>query len=157
MFKVWILILFIMLFVCSISDIKTGYINTIVILIALFTAIAIAFETLIMSDLDIKYLMFQGIGGIIPGIFILAVSKLKFGIGEGDAYVIITAGFMSGMWMTVSALFIAFIFSGLYGIIMINLKDSNNDDDSFPFVPFITMGYMICICFAVMRKKVVWL
>lgn len=156
MFKMWILILFIMLFICSISDIKTRYINIIVIWSALLIAIFIAYVVDFIYGLDILGVVIQGAYGVIPGVAIFIISKMKFGIGEGDAFVIIATGFLSGLGITLYSLFVAFLLSGLYGTIKFS-SCHNSEDKAFPFVPFITMGYAICICLVAIKKMEVWL
>lgn len=152
----WILILFLMLIICSISDVKTRYINTIVIWIALISAVVVAFIAAIISNLDIRNIVTHSLCGIFPGTIILVISRMKTGIGEGDAFVIMATGFLSGLQITIYSLFVAFLFSGLYGVIKINCKDTTKNK-SFPFVPFITLGYAICICFITLKKTEVWL
>ena len=137
----WILILIVVLIVCSISDIKYKTINVMV----LFYGILISFITApFYFKGEIGDIVNNIVIGTIPGILLLIVSKIGHHIGEGDGYVIITSGILAGLPITVSALIISLIISAIFGLIFIFVM-KKSASYSIPFIPFYTVGFLLCL------------
>lgn len=156
MFKMWILILLVMLVICSITDISTGYINLFVVIFAVLIANIIRFISIQIAE-ESTINIVNCVFGMLPGLVLILVSKLGIQIGDGDAYVIIGAGFLSGLWITIGALLIAFSLSGIYGLTKVIKSSYKVRNETFPFVPFIAAGYVICVGLNIAKGRVVWL
>lgn len=83
--------------------------------------------------------------GILPGIVVWMIGKLSGNrIGSGDGYVIMTLGICLGIWKILSCLLYGTVFCGLTGVILLVMKRKRKED-MLPFLPFLTMGYVITI------------
>lgn len=132
-----ILIAVTMLTICSIQDIRTGYIDTLIVFIA--TGIFIAMEiitnrTILMAD-------------IILGILFLILSKVCMGIGEGDLYVLFALCLLSGCHSIPGIMFMSFMIAGMFAMYLKYVKKASLSE-GFPFVPFITCGYVLNLLIA---------
>lgn len=92
------------------------------------------------------------IGGAIGGIIFLFVSKCtKEALGYGDSIVLLILGLYLGIWDFLEVGFLAFVFSGIYGMICLWKKRKSM---TMPFIPFILGGYVVKIAeYKVMRLK----
>ena len=120
-----------MLTICTVQDIRTGYIDTLIVLIA--TGIFIAIEiitnkTILMAD-------------IILGVVFLILSKVCKGVGEGDLYVLFALCLISGCNTILGIMFMSFMTAGIYALYLRCVKKVSLSE-GFPFVPFITCGYV---------------
>jgi len=127
--------LFVMLIICAISDIKTGYIN--IVFLAICVVVSFGQEM-------IEQCLQSGGLDILPGLVLLFISKSGVGLGEGDAYLIMAAGIISGIAITMVALFISFTLAGIYSIAGMLIKKANGNS-AYPFAPLILIGYSTCI------------
>ena len=144
MFTMRILTASIMLIICSVEDIRTRQINMLVVYVAGFVGIIL--------NLCIKsYTGF--IGGIIPGTVILIFSKKCKGIGEGDAYIFMVLGLINGIEDILITLYLSSIFSSIYALCLRVLKKADYKS-GFAFVPFITLGYFLCVVQKIYMKMV---
>lgn len=133
----WILIAFIVLIKCTYDDIQTRYVNLSVIGIGL--TIALITNYICRENGSIKNTVIS----IVPGVILLFFSKAIKGIGEGDAYVFIFTGIMCGYYDIIVIMFISFILSFIYALFLTVIKKVNKNY-SYPFVPFILLGFIIC-------------
>lgn len=135
-----ILIVFIMILICAVSDYKTGYINISVILF--LSIINFVYGILSPNKPGTDAIWFH-LYGVLPGAILLLYSKLKGGIGEGDGYLFIAIGMILGIEFAVKLMISSFVLSGLYALYRIK-KDKLDRKMTFPFVPFVLAGYLIC-------------
>jgi len=157
MFKVWILIAFFVLIKCSYDDLRTGYINLEILLLG---TISLIVSYVLMYLLDcisgnticyekgeiIKHIIY----GVIPGILLFFASKIIKGLGDGDAFVFMFAGAVMGFYDVQKIMFLSFLLSFIYALYMKVIKKTLNDY-SYPFVPFILSGFVICTLINIYR------
>ena len=130
MFTLRVLITLIVLSICTVSDIRTREINVLVLLAGIIILICFG-EGLRLA-------------GVVPGIIFLLVSKLRIGIGEGDAYILIFLGLISGLNTTFNTVAVSFMVAAVYALIL-KLYRRAEENYSFPFAPFILLGFTISI------------
>src|SRR5574344_1495032 len=132
MFKMRILIAAIMLLICSIEDIRTHKVNIIL-------PLTVGLFSLLMCDSLIMCFI-----SLIPGLTLIITAKFINGIGEGDGYVILSLGMIAGIDDTLTTLFLSILSASAYaGYLAIVRKTCRNKE--FAFVPFIGVGYLICV------------
>lgn len=128
----WLLILLEagMLSICTIDDLYFHKVNIIPIFI---------FSILGILASEQVYLL-----GTFPGVLLILISLLykKSGIGLGDGIVIMCLGLLVGLNGILFTTFLALAMSCFYGIASLLLKKKNLKS-TYPFVPFISLGYMI--------------
>lgn len=131
MFKMWILITEIMLFVCTLTDLRSGMVDTRILLIYVISGFILGHTV--------------SFGGIIVGLSWIAVSYIsREKIGLGDTYIFLSLGFFTEPTALLLILFISFIFAGIYSLMVFTIK---NFSRVFPFVPFIFAGYNIFLIY----------
>lgn len=85
-------------------------------------------------------------GGALIGAFCLIVSKLtRQGLGYGDSLLILILGVFIGIWQIIGVLLIAFLSSSVYSIFLLMIRKKGRKY-SYPFVPFLVLGYLGVIC-----------
>lgn len=130
-----ILILYIYLIICTISDIKTKKINLKLSLIFLFIGLFI-FSFFIKADM--KILLYN----LLSGISVLFVSLFTKGaIGAGDAIILIIMSFYMPSASLLIILFFSLLMASIVSVALIIKKYSRKY--ALPFAPFITLGYTI--------------
>ncbi|MCR5483669.1 MAG: hypothetical protein K6E99_04645 [Bacilli bacterium] len=120
----------------SYEDIKKMKIN----IIPLFVASVVFSITIFVIDRDMPMFTF-----FIPVsiLFLLSViSGNQIGIGDGFAIMIIGAA--GGLSLQLSSLFISILIAFFYSIYILLIKHKGKNY-SFPFLPFITIGYFVSI------------
>lgn len=124
----------VMLFICSIQDIKTKRISLwIVILTSVITLVLIPFRPFKFID---------RVGGLMVGGMILFVSKITGGkIGMGDGFILCATGISLGLWANLELLSLSLFLASIISIILLVLKLVDRKK-SIPFVPFICLGYI---------------
>lgn len=81
---------------------------------------------------------------MLPGLILIITAKFINGIGEGDGYVILSLGMIAGIDDTLTTLFLSILSASAYaGYLAIVRKTCRNKE--FAFVPFIGVGYLICV------------
>lgn len=132
MFSMWILLIIevTMLSICAIDDLYYCKVN--VIPIVFFTIWGAVFARKV------------SIYGVLPGIFLIAVSMIckNIAIGIGDGIVIMCLGLLiglNGIWFTT---FLALAMSCVYGIASL-LFNGKNLKTAYPFIPFVFLGFFI--------------
>lgn len=162
MFKMRILIVLIMLIICSIQDMRTGYINVAIPIISVLLYFMSLLAMYIVTGTVPDYLK-SGIGGILAlalGLFsiikrsvCLVIKKDKSNgyesqdclrIGEGDLYVAIALLAILGIEESFRILFYSFILAGIYALFLKTVKKENSST-GFPFVPFMMGGFIMNI------------
>lgn len=134
MFKMWILIItvFFILVMCSIDDLYYKRINILSVLFLTVTGL-----------ITNKQFSLQG---AIPGflLFMIAILLKESGIGTGDGILLMCLGILIGfkdiLFTSTIALLIAFIY-GVSAILIFRKKLRYE----YPFIPFVLVGYMICM------------
>lgn len=132
MYKMRILIAAPTLFFLSIEDLRTRKVNIILPIVAGLLSLFL-FDSLIMCIIS-----------LIPGLILIILSKVIKGIGEGDGYVILSLGMITGIDDTLTTMLIAFILASFYSGYLTLIKKCCKDME-FAFVPFIGLGYLICV------------
>ena len=127
-----ILIAFSMLLICSIEDLRTHMVNIIL-------PIATGLLSLLLRDSLIMCII-----SMLPGLILIITAKFINGIGEGDGYVILSLGMIAGIDDTLTTLFLSFILASFYAGYLTIVKNSFGNKE-FAFVPFIGVGYLICV------------
>lgn len=84
------------------------------------------------------------LGGLVGLVFFLIAKITKEQIGYGDAYVLTGLGLILGiedfLWILLSSFVILFVLS-----IFLILFKKTRKDTSVPFIPFLFLGYVMCI------------
>ncbi len=84
--------------------------------------------------------------GCIPGAVAALLSLATRGkVGIGDAVILTGLGLWCGLKMTGSIITVALFLAALLSVILIVCKKATLKT-ALPFVPFISAGYVICIC-----------
>lgn len=80
--------------------------------------------------------------GVLPGLGILAVSRLSRQIGSGDGWVMLTAGLYTGFSAALGILMLALL--GTFPVALFRLVCRKaGRRDTMPFVPFLLAGYLV--------------
>lgn len=94
--------------------------------------------------------VWECLGGLLIGIGFIAISRLtREGIGYGDSFLITVLGVYIGIWDLMYVLLLAFSLTLLCSMIVL-LKFHFHKKKAFPFVPFITAGYMAFVLLEVL-------
>ncbi|GAE88792.1 prepilin peptidase [Acetivibrio straminisolvens] len=76
----------------------------------------------------------------------LVTFATKGGVGMGDTKLIAVSSLYAGLAGIISILFYSFILSGIAGIVLLALKKANSKS-RIPFIPFLTLGFLIYLLF----------
>lgn len=135
----------IFLLICTFQDMKTGKISGYLIL--LFGIVGI------IVDIIFKIPWQMCISGILPGLGILVFGKLsKEQIGYGDGFVMSVMGlFLSGRENI--SLFLTALFLCSLCTIILFLKGKIRRQMTFPFLPFLTIGFVIYVLSVYFRQQ----
>ncbi|MCR4740516.1 MAG: prepilin peptidase [Lachnospiraceae bacterium] len=134
------IILFLLLIICSITDIKYGYVDIRIVLTGLILSLVCNIREGGPPDkaLFIRELM----KGSLPGIFMFVSGFISEGaIGEGDSFLVLAAGMMTGFTNTLQFMCISWLFALVSGTILFILRKDLKG--SFPFVPCMLAGYTV--------------
>ncbi len=131
------LILFIMLIICSISDIKEKKVYG-SILLCLFIIIALYL-------LFNKHIGINNIVGLGFGLALSIIGKITKGkLGVGDGFMLSIIGFGIGFLNQLYIFLISLILIVIFSLFLIILKKINIKD-SLPLAPFLLIGFIIKI------------
>ena len=87
----------------------------------------------------------QCAAGLFVGILFVGISKItKEDLGYGDSYLIVILGVYMGIWKLLLLLFISFSLAAVFSILLVVINQSNKKK-AFPFIPFITAGYLVLL------------
>jgi prepilin signal peptidase PulO-like enzyme (type II secretory pathway) len=85
------------------------------------------------------------LAGLLPGVFLLILSGLGHQTGPADGMILCAVGiaesYVFALWTLMSACLIMGLISG-GGLLLHRMKK----EERLPFVPFMTVGYMVCVC-----------
>lgn len=129
------LLVFILLIILTISDVKKREISLAVIsLFAIIGVIMIGID----SDRDIWGIII----GILVGIMLIFFSYIsREGIGYGDGLVFIVTGLYLGGYRNIELLLTSVFLASLYGIIIFII--CKNYRKRIPFIPFIMLSFIV--------------
>lgn len=126
----------------SITDIKYRKISVISMLILGIAGVAIAATGIITGQSFFQILKYVLLGSV-PGLAMCILSLLSRGsLGMGDGILILMLGICTGIREMSVVLTWAFLLASVWAMGMLVIKKKNRYD-SFPFVPFITIGFFI--------------
>lgn len=136
--KIIRVIILVLLFIMSIEDIKELKIkNSYLIMLA-----GVSIISCFMEWREGLFFLDQFILGISSGLFILTISILtKEQIGKGDAFVVLALGVACAktIWSMLSVAFFSLFCVSVY----LCIKRKKDKKYELPFVPAITLGYLI--------------
>lgn len=122
---------------CCITDLKEKRVPTVWLLINAMAGIAVSVFW--------KENLFQIFWGLVPGLFLFAVSFLSSGgIGRGDAYLYLAAGSIMGLWGSVMLLFTSLVLASVYGFYLLKIRKRGRKY-KIPFAPFTAGGYGVLL------------
>ena len=83
--------------------------------------------------------------GVLPGIILLFLGYVtKESIGYGDGCIFIMTGVYLGGWKNLMLLGISSVFAGMYAIAILLMRKGSRKD-SFAYVPFVLLAYVVLI------------
>lgn len=98
---------------------------------------------IIWMFLDSEFGWKTGLAGLIPGIFLEALSVLSRGaIGLGDGLLVMVAGLYLGLQAAAAGLFWGLIFCTAWGVLIIFLRRGTRNTE-LPFAPFLLLGILL--------------
>jgi prepilin signal peptidase PulO-like enzyme (type II secretory pathway) len=74
--------------------------------------------------------------------FCLVSKATREGFGYGDSLMIMVVGFHIGLMLMLQVLMVSFAILAIFSAILMTRKIKKKGD-SIPFIPFLTMGYLI--------------
>lgn len=80
--------------------------------------------------------------GIMPGVFVLLIAFLGGKIGEGDGYILILTGIITGGGKAIVVFAISLILAAVFSIWLILVHKAGRSY-SFPYLPFIAAAYVL--------------
>lgn len=129
------LIIFVMLIICSITDIKEKKVYGNILLSVFFI--------MIIYLLCSKNIMISNIVGLCFGLLLAIIGKMtKDKLGVGDGFMLSIIGFGIGLLNQLYIFLIALILIIIFSIFLITLKKINIKD-SIPLAPFLLIGFII--------------
>lgn len=129
-------IVFLILMICSIQDIKTKRIQIWWLLLCLIPA---ALLWMMGKELE----AWEIFGGIAVGAVLLVVSRCtKEAIGYGDGLIFIVTGVYLGMWENLRLLFTSLIFALLFSVVEVIARKKSTKDE-IAFIPFVWIAQTV--------------
>lgn len=87
--------------------------------------------------------IFAMLAGILPGIFILGLSRMTRGqIGMGDGMVFMLTGLYLGLVENLLLMCISFFLAGIWGLFRLVVCHCSKNE-RMPFLPFLFFGYLL--------------
>lgn len=141
MLEVCEIIVFLLLFLISIFDIKNREFS--IILPCILLLFLIVYQC-ISRSFD---WLFCG-AGMVPGALLILFHYLtRGGVGLGDGIVIGVLGFHLGLWENLSLLFLSLVLEMIFAVGVLVKKKIQKEAVSrhmtIPFIPFVTGGYLL--------------
>ncbi|MDR1150316.1 MAG: A24 family peptidase [Clostridiales bacterium] len=131
------ILIFIILFMISLIDIKTFIIHDKSIVLLLFLIIL---KLLFRKDIDIRDMIF---GSLIVSLPMFILTKLiKKSFGAGDIKLFFITGLFLGFRKNLLTFMISVISASIFSCILIILG-LKNKNDTIPFAPFIVLGTLL--------------
>lgn len=128
-------ICFIYLLVLSFIDIKSRKIPVWTLIIGMMLSIIFQYMA---GNTDHILIILGAMTGVV---FIITSKMTKEKFGYGDSILILILGIFLGFWNIMYLLFIAFFVSAVYSVILLSVFRKGKKE-SFPFIPFLTIGYL---------------
>lgn len=126
----------------SITDIKYRKISVISMFVLGIAGVATAAAGIITGQSFFQILRF-GLLGSAPGVIMCILSLLSHGsLGMGDGILILFFGIYTGIREVSLVLTWAFLLASVWAMGMLVIKKKNRYD-AFPFVPFVTIGFLV--------------
>ena len=127
----------------AVIDLKTRTIPNYIPLTIIGIRMIIFIYEILYVDSAVSYLVSSLIGCFLCLVVLIIANKIvKSGIGGGDIKLLAAIGFMCGLYVVFSTLFIALICCIVVSIIAIMLKKYTSKDH-LPFGPFIYLGFTV--------------
>lgn len=128
-------VIFLLLVICSVSDLRK---RTIPILFLLILSVAVLGFTIFGDSVGVRL----RVGGALLGILFLLISKCtKEAIGYGDSWLILLLGIQLGYLEAIGVLFAASLLAGVASLFFL-WKCNWKRNTSLPFVPFLSISYL---------------
>lgn len=138
-------ILFVILFVAAIVDLKKKIIPNALILLGLGCRVFIYILEIFFTE-NLKQILWNDLIGFLIGFGVLAIISVvtKQALGFGDVKLFAVIGIMSGAYATYSVLFVSVFISALVSIALL-VSRKKGRKDSIPFGPCIFIGYFLVL------------
>ena len=124
---------------CSLRDVKYKSLQTGILLLCASIGIwlHLYFARLPLMDM---------IGGMAVGVVLYLCAHFSGEkIGKGDALLVMVCGIFLGLWETLLLLWLSLLLASIFGICVMKLKGRGRGVE-MPFVPFLLLGYVLCLC-----------
>ena len=128
-------VIFLLLVMCSVSDLRR---KTIPIVLILVLGIAVIGFAIFGDSIGVRL----RVGGAILGMLFLLISKCtREAIGYGDSWLILLLGIQLGYLEAICVLFVASLLAGVASLFFL-WKCKWKRNTSLPFVPFLSVSYL---------------
>lgn len=118
---------------CTISDVRTGKIPVLVILVFGLASVWLLITGNTGSWREILY-------ALVPGMALLALSLCTGeSIGYGDGLTVLVLGLLVGIMRCTAAVFTGFLLSAVWGLVLLVLNKANGKS-RMPWIPFLAAG-----------------
>ncbi|SFC83439.1 prepilin peptidase [Butyrivibrio sp. YAB3001] len=135
-FKILIIIQFLIMIYASIKDMKNKVVSIWVPGLCGMISIIKTILDLLNGDLEPTNIVLS----LIPGLLLIIMSFMTSGgIGSGDGIVLLAIGPLFGLEKIYGGVLLAFAFCSLMSIFLLATKRANKQTH-LPFIPFITLG-----------------
>ncbi|HOM03327.1 MAG TPA: A24 family peptidase [Acetivibrio sp.] len=131
-------ILYILLASSSLKDYNQRLISNKLVVAGIVLGLATAALDVDSGKIIQSIILFIAIGLIMS----LITFATKGGVGMGDTKLIAVSGLYTGLAGILSTLFYSFVLSGITGIALLVSKKANSKS-RIPFIPFLTLGFLI--------------
>jgi leader peptidase (prepilin peptidase)/N-methyltransferase len=111
----------------------------------IFLLIVFIVANLFLTFVPWKDGVFGALAGSVP-LFLIVLLTGGAGMGMGDVKLMFVVGLYLGLWNTVLALFLSFIFGGFFGVLLLVTKIKGRKD-AIPFGPWLVLGTLTAIYF----------
>lgn len=142
-------IVFLILTIFSIQDIKTKRIQTLPLLMSLIPGI-------LLQITGENHTLLEVLGGIALGVMLLIIGRCtKEAVGYGDGLVFVVTGVYLGIWENFRLLLSALIIVSIFSAVQIIIRKKNTKDE-IAFIPFVWIAQAIQIgglCFATIFEQ----
>lgn len=129
-------IIFIMLLMFSIEDIKKRRIGMLQLLV--FMAVGIIYQ-FVTGELTLPEIG----GGILLGVCLLGIAGItRESLGYGDGMLFIVTGIYIGGWDNCALLMSSLVLASIFAIVQILLRKKSAKEE-IPFVPFVLSAYVL--------------
>lgn len=136
--EMWLIILLLFLFLCSVTDIRTGKIPLSCICSGIMIAI-VYFIALVVQKERLPWEIFPAVA---PGIVLLVLAGGGKGIGGGDGMLVLITGLFFSFRQNMLLLLLSFFICGAAVAVLLFLKRIKRRD-KIPFVPFLFLASCI--------------